>query len=218
MLLNDIINYIISLIRTSGPWGVVAGVMIESLLAPIPSPLIIMAAGFIMLPPNVPISSIIVPLILTITIPGALATTLGSYIGYGIGYFGGKPLIKKMEWFLGVSWEELNKGMRYFQKGYSDEIIIFFARAIPIVPLSIFSATAGVLRVDAKTFTLCTFLGSLLRVFLLGLFGWLMGSAYESYAMKLDKLENIGIVLILGIVIYVLFSIYKRKKEHKQYK
>ncbi len=214
--LNDIMDYIISLIRTSGSWGVVVGVMVESLLAPIPSPLIILAAGFIMLPQGVPFSEILLPLIFTITLPGAIATTIGSYIGYSIGYYGGKPLIKRFEWLLGVSWEELNKGVKYFQKGYSDELIIFLARAIPIIPLSIFSATAGVLRINFVSFTVFTFLGSLIRVFILGLIGWMVGSAYESVALSIDKLESVGTVIVFGLLIYLFFILYKRKKEKKR--
>ncbi len=213
---EGIVNYIISLIRTSGSWGVVVGVMVESLLAPIPSPVIILAAGFIMLPQGVPVSEIILPLIFTITLPGAIATTIGSYIGYSIGYYGGKPLIKRFEWLLGVSWDELNKGVKYFQKGYSDELIIFLARAIPIIPLSIFSATAGVLRINFVSFTLFTFLGSLVRVFLLGLIGWMVGSAYESVALNIDKLESVGTVLVIGLLIYIFFILYKRKKEKEK--
>ena len=211
-----VIEYVMELIRTTGSLGVFIGVLIESVLAPIPSPLIIMAAGFIMLPANAGILEILVPLIFTITLPGAIASTFGSYIGYGIGYYGGKPLIRRFEWLLGVSWEELDKAAKYFQKGIKDEIIIFLARAVPIMPLSVFSALSGVLRFEIKKFTLFTFLGTLVRVFVLGIIGWIMGSAYSQMAENIDSLEIIGYCIIALMVAVGIYYLYKNKKKAKK--
>jgi len=213
--LTEILNYVLELIRTSGAWGVMLGVLVESVIAPIPSPVIIMAAGFIMLPASANFAQIIIPLLLTITLPGAFATTVGSYIGYGVGYFGGKPLIQKMEWLLGVSWDDLNNGIKYFQKGLKDELIVFTARAVPIIPLSVFSAVAGVTRINVKTFTIFTFLGALVRVFILGIAGWLLGAAYGELATQINALENIGLILIIGLVILIFFLVYKRVNSGK---
>lgn len=211
MSFEEVVNYILELIRVSGPLGVMLGVLVESVLAPIPSPIIIMGAGFIMLPAGVSFSEILLPLLLTITLPGAFASTIGSFIGYGIGYYGGKPLIQRMEWLLGVSWDELNDGMKYFQKGVKDEVIVFTARAVPIIPLSVFSAVAGVMRMKLKNFTIYTFLGALVRVFILGIIGWLLGSAYEGLAAQINSWENLGLILIIGLVLLVFFLVYKRK-------
>jgi membrane protein DedA with SNARE-associated domain len=151
-------------------------------------------------------------------LPGAIASTIGSYIGYFIGYFGGKPLIKRFEWLLGVSWEELDNAANYFQKGYSDGLIIFFARAIPIIPLSVFSALAGVIRIKLKNFTIYTFLGAILRIFILGILGWLMGSAYESAAQNVDDLELIGYGIIALLVIFGIYYLFKNRKKFKKSK
>ncbi len=215
MSFESIVTYVLDLIRSSGAWGVMLGVLVESVIAPIPSPIIIMGAGFIMLPAGASISEILLPLLLMITIPGAIASTLGSFIGYGVGYFGGKPIIQRMEWLLGVSWDELNEGIKYFQKGIKDESLIFLARAVPIVPLSVFSAVAGVLRIKVQSFTIFTFLGALVRVFILGLFGWLLGNAYEGLAGQINAWENIGLVLLLGVFVAVFFLVYKRVNSKK---
>jgi membrane protein DedA with SNARE-associated domain len=216
MDLTGLLNYTFELIRTSGAFGVVIGVLLESIIAPLPSPLIIMGAGFIMIPANTPLIEALTILLFTITLPGAIASTIGSYIAYGIGYYGGKPLIKRLEWLIDVSWNDLVKGMKYFQKGLADEAVIFFARALPIIPLSVFSAVAGVLRMNFKSFTIFTFLGALLRVFILGLLGFILGSAYATLADQINLLENIGVFLVLGLVIIVFFLVYKMKKKKKE--
>ncbi|MBN1923439.1 MAG: VTT domain-containing protein [Nanoarchaeota archaeon] len=215
MALEEIVNYVLELIRSSGAWGVIIGVLIESVLAPIPSPIIIMGAGFIMLPAGAAFIDVLAPLLLLITLPGALASTIGSFIGYFIGYFGGKPLIKRFEWLLGVSWEELSKGIKYFQKGIKDEFLIFTARAVPIIPLSVFSAVAGVLRINIKSFAIFTFLGALVRLFFLGIIGWLLGSAYENLAVKINTWENIGLVFLIGALLAVFFLVYRRVNSRR---
>jgi membrane protein DedA with SNARE-associated domain len=147
----------------------------------------------------------------------SIASTIGSYIGF-YRIFGGNPLIKRFEWLLGVSWEELDKAANYFQKGYSDSLIIFFARAIPIVPLSVFSALAGVIRIKLNNFTIYTFLGAIFRIFILGIIGWIMGSAYESAAKSVDNLELIGYVILAALVALGIYYLLKNRKRLKTIK
>ncbi len=47
--MTEIMNWIMDSIRAYGAWSVFAGVIIESVIVPIPSPLIIMGAGFILI-------------------------------------------------------------------------------------------------------------------------------------------------------------------------
>jgi len=216
MEFNSILNYLMDLMRDLGPLGVFISVLVESIIAPIPSPLVIMAAGFLILPAGASFAEILLPLIFVITLPGAIGSTIGAFIGYGIGYLGGKPLIKKFEWLLGISWDELEGGLQYFQKGMKDELIIFFMRAIPIMPLVIFSGVAGVARIKVDKFALFTFLGMIVRVFILGLVGWLMGSAYVEIAQKLDQYEIIGYVITFALVAGIMYYLYKIRKKSKK--
>lgn len=216
MAFEELVTSIIELIRSSGPWGVIIGVIIESVLAPIPSPLIIMAAGFLLLPAGVSFLEVLVPLLLIIVIPGALASTFGSFLGYAIGYYGGKPLIKKFNWLLDISWDELEDGVNKFGKGKKDELIIFSARALPIIPLSVFSGVAGVLRLNIKTFTLYTLLGTLVRVFILGVLGWVVGSAYAEIASGIEFMEQVGLFALLTTIAIVLYLFYKKVKAKRK--
>jgi len=130
---------VIEWIRTLGLLGVFLGVIIESVIIPIPSPLIMMGAGFILLSPDLGITAAIIQLLL-IAVVGAFASTLGSYIGYGIGYYGGRPAIQKYKWLFGVSVEELDVMQAKFEaRPGAIPGIIFALRAIPIVPLSVMS-------------------------------------------------------------------------------
>ena len=88
-------NWIMDSIRAYGAWSVFVGVVIESVIVPIPSPLIIMGAGFILISPELKFLEALTPILLQIVLPGAIASTLGAYIAYAIGYYGGKPMVDR---------------------------------------------------------------------------------------------------------------------------
>src|SRR5688572_31197431 len=117
-------------IRSHGAWSVFIGVIIESVIVPIPSPLIIMGAGFVLISPQLSFFEALVPILLQIVLPGSVASTLGAYIGYGIGYFGGKTVVDRWKGFLGFNWSDVEALERRFQGGRVNTTI-FFLRALP---------------------------------------------------------------------------------------
>jgi membrane protein DedA with SNARE-associated domain len=195
-----ILNWIMESIRSHGAWSVFIGVIIESVIVPIPSPLIIMGAGFVLIGPQLSFFEALVPILLQIVLPGAVASTLGAYIGYGIGYFGGKTVVDRWKGFLGFNWSDVEALERRFQGGRVNTTI-FFLRALPIFPLSVISAAAGLLRLPLKQFSLWTFYGAIPRCLLLGYLGWGLGETYQGFAKGLDRAEGIvSAILILTII------------------
>lgn len=203
---------IITWVQALGPLGVFLGVMIETFIAPIPSPIIMMAAGFILtygLPPHLAIVSILV----NVMIVGALAVTLGSFFGYGIAYFGGYPIIARYGKFLGTSVEEVDYMRQQMGKSSRGEIYLFTARTVPIIPLSVVSLLYGAIRVDIKKFTLVTFLGALPRCLILGLLGWVLGVAFFNFAQLIDLFETmILVILLIFFVVFLLYRIIIRRR------
>ena len=195
-----ILNWIMESIRSYGAWSVFIGVIIESVIVPIPSPLIIMGAGFVLISPQFSFFEALGPILLQIVLPGSVASTLGAYIGYGIGYFGGKTLVDRWKGFLGFNWSDVEALERRFQGGRVNTTI-FFLRALPIFPLSVISAAAGLLRLPLQQFSLWTFYGAIPRCLLLGYLGWGLGETYQGFARGLDRAEGIvSAILILTII------------------
>jgi membrane protein DedA with SNARE-associated domain len=197
--LTEILNWIIDSIRAHGPWSVFIGVIIESVIVPIPSPLIIMGAGFLLIRPELSFLEALMPILVQIVLPGSIASTLGAYIGYGIGYLGGKPLVERLQGFLGFSWSDVEVMERRFHAGQVNTSL-FFLRALPVFPLSVISAGAGLLRLPIKQFTLWTFYGSIPRCLFLGYLGWGLGESYQAIAKGIDKLESIVSLLLLALI------------------
>jgi membrane protein DedA with SNARE-associated domain len=200
--------------RAHGQLAVFIGVMIEQIIVPIPSPMIIMGAGAILILPELSIPNAILQILWIIVLPGTLASTLGSFIGYTISYYGGKALVVRLQRFLGVDWDEIeNLGKRF--QGRKEALSIFLSRAIPVFPISLVSVFAGLLRIPIKPFTLYTFLGSIFRCFILAFVGWWIGSTYEKVATRLDSAETIVSIFMLvamfGVLGYLYYKLRKKK-------
>jgi membrane protein DedA with SNARE-associated domain len=184
------------LMRAHGQLSVFIGVMIEQIIVPIPSPLIVMGAGAILILPDLEIPRALLQILWIIVLPGAVASTLGSYIGYVISYYGGKALVVRFQRFLDVDWKEIENLEKRFQ-GRREALSIFLSRAIPVFPISLVSIFAGLLRIPIRLFTLYTFLGSIFRCLFLGFVGWWIGATYEKVATRLDSVETIVSLLML---------------------
>jgi membrane protein DedA with SNARE-associated domain len=206
-MISDITQWIMELMRTHGQLSVFIGVIVEQIIVPIPSPLIVMGAGALLIPPGLSIPSSFLQILWIIVLPGTIASTLGSYIGYLISYYGGKALVVRFQRFLGVDWKEIENLEKRFQ-GKKEALSIFISRAVPVFPISLVSIFAGLLRVPVRPFTFYTFLGSIFRCFFLGFVGWWIGATYEKVATQLDSVETIISILMLIVMGGVLGYLY----------
>lgn len=192
-----------------GSLGVFLGSFVEEVIAPIPSTLIIMGSSFFMMHGS-PISAItILKLFIYVCIPASLGLTLGSLFLYAIGYYIGKPFITRWGHYLGFSWDDVEKTQKKFEDSKNDDVALFTLRAIPIVPSIAISTFCGIVRYKLKNYVLVTFLGSLIRAFILGFIGWQFGRFYEQIADQIAIYEDfviIGIViLVIGYILYVKY-------------
>lgn len=210
--MGEILDWIMESIRTYGAWSVFAGVIIESVIVPIPSPLVIMGAGFILISPELSFTGALTPILLLIVLPGATGSTLGAFIGYGIGFWGGKPLVERWKGFLGLEWREVDAFQQRL-RGSHVKATIFFLRALPIVPLSLISAAAGFVRLPLVTFTLWTLYGSIPRCLLLAYLGWGLGDAYHRLAHGIDRVETLLSLSIVLIVIGLIVWLRRRVRK-----
>ncbi len=193
------------------------GSIIEEIIAPIPSTLIIMGTSFIMLKGAVISPESVFNLFIKIVIPASLGVTIGSLFVYAITYYLGKPFLERWGKYLGVSWGDIEKAEDKFEKSRSDEILLFVVRAVPILPSVAISAFCGFIRFDLKKYVIITFLGTLLRAFILGFVGWQFGSMYQAAADEISYLEEIGLAAI--IIAIIIYAIYKKKfKRNKDVK
>jgi membrane protein DedA with SNARE-associated domain len=213
-MLAELTTWIIESIRHLGWVGVFIGVIIESIIVPIPSPVIVMFAGFVMIEPSLALLPAIAKIFLVITIPASIAGLIGNYVVYWVAYIGGKPLVEKFEKYLGFSWKDVISIRKKFRIAKSETISLIILRAIPIMPLSLVSGAAGVIKLDWKKYGIASFIGMLIRNTILAFLGWKIGEVYFTIAEKIDHLESFMTLTIIGLAV-IIFLAYRFKLIEK---
>jgi len=88
---------------------------------------------------------------------GVLGNTLGSVIGWGIGYYGGRPVIEKRGRWLHLGPENLDRAEHWFARW--GDWAVCLGRVTPVVR-SFVSIPAGLARMPLGRFTLYSVLGT----------------------------------------------------------
>lgn len=199
-MLADLTAWILDAIRSHGVLGVIIGVALESIIVPIPSPVVIMAAGAVLVEQGASLSAALPTLLFVITLPATIAAWLFSFFPYGVAYIGGKPLLEKTERFIGVGWDDIERVRAKVTRGRSDEISIAMLRALPVIPLSLISAVAGAVKMDWRRYSLATLAGLVPRILFLSVLGWKLGELYMGLALRFESMESvISATLVLGL-------------------
>jgi membrane protein DedA with SNARE-associated domain len=215
-MIDSVITYIQSIISNYGALGVFSATIIEEIIAPIPSAIIPLMAGFFILPSAASFIEIGVRGILFIAIPVSIGISIGSTLVYMIGFFGGKPAIEKSKKFTGVNWQEILKIEEKVTRGNRDEIALFILRLIPIVPGFAISGFCGVVRYPFRKFIIITFFGSFVRAFILAMVGWQAGELYVNYVDIISKFEKIIFLIIFCVLFIFLGYCYLIKKNQNK--
>ena len=212
--MTQILQFILDMVKTHGFLSMFLGGVIEQVIVPIPSPIITMSGGAFLISAGTPFFQAIWEIISKVSLPYSVGAIIGTSMVFLVAYFGGRPLIDKFGKYIGISWSLIEKIKADFQKSISDELFIFIAVIIPVVPVSLISGFCGAFRIKPVKFYPIMFLALIIRAIILGFIGFQMGEAFTGLANGLDKVESfltvIGAILILG------FLFLKREKYLKK--
>jgi membrane protein DedA with SNARE-associated domain len=194
-----------------GYLGVAIWVAIESVIIPIPSELVLPFAGFLVGQGTSvePLTGQPWNLVLT-TIAGTLGATVGAWIAYGIGAWGGRPIFERWGRYLGVTPADIDRAEDFFARHGAPAAL--FGRMVPVIR-SLVSFAAGVSRMPLGKFTLFTILGSLPWTLALVFAGSALGANWESIGAVLKRFEYAVLaVLVLILLAWVWFRIIKPRR------
>ncbi|MFB6208154.1 MAG: DedA family protein [Candidatus Nanohaloarchaea archaeon] len=200
---------LVELIQQHGVLAVIIGMVIEEVFVPIPSPVVPMAAGFIIVDAAT-VPAALLQIILVIVIPASIASVLSSYFVYGIAFYGGKPVIDRWGRYLDISWEEVQELEGHFDSDREKYYVALF-RAIPVVPLSLISGSAGLFRMNWKEYGVWSFIGMMPRNFVLAFVGWYVKDDFLTLASRIDTLSTAVLLLVAGSVAAVIF--YRKAQD-----
>ncbi|MGZ4862917.1 MAG: DedA family protein [Halobacteriota archaeon] len=195
-ILETLGNFIVTVIEHFGYVGVFVAMTLESTGLPLPSEIIMGFAGYVVWEGRLTL--------LGITLAGTLGCLAGSLIAYGIGAYGGRPLLERYGKYVLIRKSELDRAEQWFEK--HGEIAVFISRLLPVVRAFI-SYPAGIVRMDIKRFSLYTVLGSLPFCFAFAYLGVALGPHWEDIR---GLLRYFNITVIVGIVVLIGYLIYRR--------
>lgn len=192
-LMSTVAGFIIATITHLNYTGIVLLMAVESACIPLPSEIIMPFSGYL-------VSTGVLKL-WAVALAGATGCVLGSWVAYGLGMWGGRPLIERYGRYVLLSRRDLALAEHWFER-YGD-ITILVGRLLPIVRTFI-AFPAGVARMPLWRFNLYTFVGSLLWCLALSWIGLKLGEHWDGLRVYFHRFDAlIGLALVVGFAWYV---------------
>jgi membrane protein DedA with SNARE-associated domain len=197
---------------TTGYFGIVFAMTLESCGIPLPSEIVMPLAGYFVYsrPDQFSLPGV--------ALAGAVGCVIGSTIAYWIGATGGRPLLLKYGRYILISKADADRADRWFWKYGSS--VAFFSRLLPVIRTYI-SFPAGISRMNFGRFLTFTFLGSLIWSFALAWIGYALGPAIGADPGQIPtKLGNIfhglDIVVIVLLTAGAAYYVYRHVKHDRE--
>ena len=200
-----------------GYLGVAVAVALETIVAPIPSEVILPMAGW-KVSQSAANPSILEPLTdqpwnLVLTIAFAtIGSLVGALVGYAIGAWGGRPLLDRYGRYVGIGGEDLDRADQWFQRwgGWA----VFLGRMVPLVRTFV-SYPAGIARMPIGPFIVFSTLGSLVWNTALIAAGFIVGENYAEIEAALKPYENVIYVVVIGVIVLLVvrWQLGKRRRQ-----
>ncbi len=189
-------------------WGYVALFLLtfaEAACVPIPSEVTLGYGGYL-----ASTGKLEVALVIVLAVVGEF---LGSFVGWSIGRFGGRPLVDKFGRYVLLSHSDLDRTERWFRR--RGEPAVFFGRVLPVVRTFI-SIPAGLAEMSLVRFGLATFAGSAIWCTAIALVGYELGGEWSKITKGFSAagyvLVAIAVVIIAAFILHRL-SVLRRERH-----
>ena len=199
-----IIEWALHLIDTIGYLGIAFLMMLESMIAPVPSEAVMPPAGMLIASGQLTWFGVI--------LSATIGSVVGSLIGYYMGKWGGRPFVERFGKYLLLDKHDLDITENFFNK--KGEATIFFCRFIPVVRHFI-SIPAGIGRMNLGKFILYTTIGATIWNTILTIAGFYLQKNWE-VILKYREPIDLGVIFLLILVFgYFGVKFYKNRRKKK---
>jgi len=213
IMIHTLIQIIEHSILPLGAFGVFLAEIIEEVIVPIPSSIILLTSGFIFLKGLVGIE-LYKNLFLTVALPGALGLTLGSVVIYYCAYYGGKAFLDTYGKFLDITWDDVLAFDEKMNTSKYDEFLFISARIVPMVPSVLIAIFGGATRMPIRKYVLLTLIGAFIKASIMAFIGYKVGDLYYKYAAQIASIEKMGLMLIiLASICFIGYRKYKKRQK-----
>jgi membrane protein DedA with SNARE-associated domain len=147
---------------------------------------------------------------LAIAVAGTIGYTLGSMMGWAIGFYGGRPYLERHGRWLHLNAEKLDRAERWFVRW--EDWAVFLGRLTPVIR-SFVSVPAGVFEARFVRYTFLTLLGSAIWCFAFAGAGYAAGEAWEDFHHAFRYVEYVVGAAIIGCAAWFGRRYFKKRKR-----
>ena len=195
-------EFVLELIKNYGYFGMFLGMVLEAVIIAIPSELILATGGIL--------ASQKIFSFVGAFLTGLLGSTFCAIVIYFMGYFGGRPFVKKYGKYFFMKEEDLEKSDSWFNK--YGLIASLIGRNFPIVR-TLISLPIGIMRLSFTKFLIYTIIGSIPWTFVFVYVGYTLGNNWILVNNYEGQLKTpIKILIVLLIISYIYKKIFKKEK------
>ncbi len=199
-MVESLAEWITSVLSSLGYPGLVLMMALESMIAPVPSEVVMPFAGFLVVEGRFTF--------LGATLASSLGTLLGSLASYLLGRWGGYPLVLRFGKYLLLDKHHLDIAHSWFEK--RGEVTVFVCRFVPVVR-HLISIPAGVAGMNLWRFCVFSVIGGTIwNVFLLYL-GMRLGERWDLVEEYTHELDYVALGAILVAAAWWFRSQWKRR-------
>jgi membrane protein DedA with SNARE-associated domain len=192
-------------LKTGGYFVVALMMAIESSVFPLPSEMVIPPAAHWSHTGQIPLS------LAGIVIAGTIGSWLGATVMYWAARWGGRPLLMRYGRFIFISTAKVEGAERW--AAHYGSIGVFISRLLPVVR-HLIGIPAGIVRMNYRTFSIYTILGSAVWCAVLCYVGIKMGQDEKLMKGELHRISIWlgGAMVVLGGMYY--FFVHRHMKAN----
>jgi membrane protein DedA with SNARE-associated domain len=143
---------------------------------------------------------------------GTVGYVVGSLIGWGIGFYGGRPFLERRGRWFHLTPDRLDRAEAWFAR-YGDWAVLL-GRVMPVVR-SFISIPAGVLEMPLVRYTVLTVIGSAVWCFGIAGAGVALGSSWEHFHENFRYADYaVGLLVVLAVG-YGAFKLVRRRARRR---
>ncbi len=143
-----------------------------------------------------------------VSLAGTVGYLLGSLAGWGIGAYGGRPLLERRGRALHLPPEKLDRAEAWFDR--RGDWAVFLGRITPVVR-SFISIPAGVFRSPLPRYTILTLAGSAIWCFALAGAGWGVGTGYRRVH---DEFRWVDYAVVAAVFLAAAWLLLRRRQRN----
>ena len=136
-----------------------------------------------------------------VIVAGVAGELLGAYLGWAIGYYGGRAFVERYGRYVLMSTHDLDRAEAWYTR--HERFGVFGSRLLPVIR-NFVAVPAGVAEVPLVRFGVLTFLGSLVWDTAMALIGYGIGGSWKSVMKGFsDAGYLLGLLVVAAVVVFV---------------